>query len=146
MACFGTGIAKSLPPFFIFVALPFLDWVFGEEHDQEPRVPASSWSYGIILHVAAALHMAAMLHTIYCSALPGMSATQMVQLSVNQGLCSCVAVNTAHELLHLRRKASRFLADALLASCCYLHWPYSHKAHHAQVRLLLQILQRTQLA
>lgn len=128
------GVLKCLPILFSFAALPLLDWILGEEDAQELGVPSTQWTYGTIFYVFVALHITALLSTIYVSSLPGTTALQLLLLCLNQGVAGGYAINTAHELTHHSNRTHKFLGEALLTSCCYKHWPYSHRAHHSQVR------------
>lgn len=119
---------------FGFLAIPLLDWMLGEEEAQELQAPSTPWTYGIIFYVFVGLHMASLLNTIYHCSLPGTSALQMLLLCLNQGLAGGCATNVAHELTHHSNKVDKFLGEVLLTTCCYRHWPYSHRAHHVQVR------------
>ena len=40
----------------------------------------------------------------------------------------------AHELLHSLRPLDKALSNLLLCSVGYMHWTYSHLAHHRNVR------------
>lgn len=128
------AMLKSLPMLFTFAVLPLLDWMLGEEDAQELGTPSSPWTYDIIFHVFAILHMASLLNTIWVASLPGTSALMVLLLCLNQGVAGGYAINLAHELTHHSNRVHKFLGEALLTSCCYQHWPYSHRAHHAQVR------------
>lgn len=127
------GMLKCLPMLFTFAALPLLDWILGEEDAQELGTPSSPWPYDVTFYGFAALHMASVLTTVYIASLPGTSALQILLLCLNQGVTGGYAINTAHELTHHSNKAHKALGEALLTSCCYKHWPHSHRAHHAQV-------------
>lgn len=127
------GMLKCLPMLFTFAVLPLLDWMLGEEDAQELGTPSSPWTYDITFYGFAALHMASLVNTIYIASLPGTSALQLLLLCLNQGVTGGYAINIAHELTHHSNRAHKFLGEALLTSCCYQHWPHSHRAHHSQV-------------
>lgn len=46
----------------------------------------------------------------------------------------------AHELLHSIRPLDKALSNLLLCSVGYMHWTYSHLAHHRNVRHRLACL------
>jgi fatty acid desaturase len=59
--------------------------------------------------------------------------TCCVGVVISMGCEGGLALTAAHELIHSKRWADRFMGDALLATFFYMHWAHSHLAHHIKV-------------
>lgn len=128
-----------LSPLFVFVAVPFLDWMIGPDQSRppEPAVPrvAVIWLQAIPrMYVFMWLGTLAWAATLLPNdSIPAATATWLlVSMAANSAFAACVA----HELLHWQAPFDRGLARLIMATVAYGQFPIEHLHHHRQVGIV----------
>lgn len=121
------------PFIFVFIFVPFVDYVLGE-NKLNPEQKSLAWSHPIIW--APILYLYVITHFVVLAvALNKTQHLSLIELSVFAtavGLYTGgLGITVAHELIHKKGKGGRLTADILLATVCYTHFATEHiKGHH----------------
>ncbi|GAB4814513.1 hypothetical protein N2152v2_001559 [Parachlorella kessleri] len=153
---FSTAVSYTAV-IYVFVAIPLLDLLFGQdlrdplELPFKPKRPGGSiadketgklvggaaggcseWAYRFLVYAFIPVHYGVLLFAmrVACSGLVHPLAAMGVTLSA--GFAGGMVFTVSHELLHGSR-FDRFCSNLLLASVGYMHWTESHLAHHIKV-------------
>ena len=120
----------------LFVLLPALDSLFGVagQWREAPDLAFNKFFRGVTwlwVPVQALLFFWVLRHV----ANGGVSRTELICASISLGLISgAIGVTFAHEMIHRRAEAERFLGHVLLAMVSYTHFAVNHvHGHHRWV-------------
>ncbi|MFB9443341.1 alkane 1-monooxygenase [Dactylosporangium vinaceum] len=138
----GSAWAWWLTPFVVFVLIPAVDLIFGEDRQNPPEdvVPALQRSpyYRWITYLYLPAQYASLVTGCWVwqswlshGAVDLVGATG---LTLTVGIVNGVAINTAHELGHKRESVERWLSKIALAPTGYGHFFVEHnRGHHVRV-------------
>lgn len=134
----GNEIALFLPLFLIYVIIPALDWMLGEDLNNPPEevVPQLSKDnyYRRLLHFTGPMHFISFFVCVYWAGTQSLSWWGFLGLTIATGIASGLGLNTSHELGHKSDKLDRLLAKLVLAVSGYGHFCIEHNAgHHRHV-------------
>ena len=125
-------VFPCLSPATIFVAVPWLDFVVGE--DLTNRGPTSSrWDryHYALPHAYVVLWLLCLAWTGYELDMPNLASVDRAGLLVAAGIASAFATCAAHELVHRGRHSDQWAARIAMAMVCYGHFVVEHLHHHA---------------
>ena len=125
-------------PFFIFVAIPFLDWLNGEDQSNPPEevVPTLEKEpyYRYMVYAAAVALYVSFFWGVWMLIHGGLAWHELAGLTVSLGIITGISINTAHELGHKPSRFERILAKICLAPSMYGNFYVEHnKGHHVRV-------------
>lgn len=121
---------------FLFLMIPMLDLVIGEDPEQPPETPRPRFSvYEIPLLLWPPVMTATLLWTFHFLSSHELSGTTwwgtVVALGIINGV---VGINVGHELCHRSGRLERVAAEILLTGCSYSHFSVEHVyGHHRHV-------------
>lgn len=123
---------------YVYVVLPLLDLVLGEDHSNVPSHAVDSLLkdryFDVLVYSFVYLQYALLLWGGYVLLHDPLALWQKIGLMVSIGLFGGTIINVAHELIHRSSEVARFHANMALASVCYLHWGLEHvQGHHRHV-------------
>lgn len=134
----GIGAFLWMGPVWIFLLIPLLDWVLGEDRANPPdsavaQLEASRY-YRWITYAYLPLQYATLVWAAWLVAHHQLPVIDMVGLALTVGLVGGVGINTAHELGHKRDGTERWLSRVALAQTWYGHFFVEHnRGHHSRV-------------
>jgi alkane 1-monooxygenase len=122
-----------LSPTVIFVAVPLLDLVVGEDRTNEDGRAPDRWTayHYLIPHAYAFVWLACTVWTAQLLKGVGVASSGGAGLLLAAGLASAFATCAAHELLHRPGAWDQWAARTIMAICCYGHFVVEHLHHHA---------------
>ncbi|MCH8543039.1 MAG: alkane 1-monooxygenase [Alcanivorax sp.] len=125
-------------PLFVFVVIPILDVMLGEETENPPEsvVPRLEQEryYRIAVWIAVAFQYWAFLVAVQVIATASLPWYSYLGLAITTGTAMGIAINTAHELGHKTNDFERWLAKLALAPVFYGHFFVEHnRGHHVRV-------------
>ncbi len=126
-----------LPLIFVFIGIPLLDFIIGEDKKNPNETQEQNWKkfsiWGPAVYYYVITHFAILVLGIVQSR--GASISDTIILSIIVGLYTGgLGITVGHELCHKKEKIHRFFADLLLASVCYQHFAIEHvRGHHLEV-------------
>ncbi len=134
----GSEWLLAAPLLVVYVGVPLLDWLVGEDPSNPPEEivplleadPYYRWLplLTVPLHFAVLITIAAFVGTQPLS--PG----GVFALALTAGLYSGLGINTAHELGHKKESLERWAARIVLAVPAYGHFCVEHnRGHHRNV-------------
>lgn len=132
------GWTVLLLPLFTWGLFDILDLLVGlNEENADPATAESDlfW-YRLITLIWAPLQLAMIFGTIwYTTHASHLTAVELILLFAGIGVVSgAVGIVYAHELMHQKNRAERWLGDILLASVLYAHFRTEHlRVHHLHV-------------
>jgi alkane 1-monooxygenase len=135
----GLGLFWWIGPMVIYVMIPLLDLVIGDDSSNAPE-DVVAWlerdryyrwvTYLFLPCQFAALFVGFWLMTRH----GGLAVVDRLGIAVTLGLLNGVAINTAHELGHKKEHLERWFARIALAPCGYGHFFIEHnRGHHVRV-------------
>lgn len=125
-------------PMIVFVAIPILDALVGDDGANPPD-EAYEWLsrdryYRWCVYLFLPMLLIALVIACYLWSGGELSVVDGVGLAVTVGLVSGIGINAAHELGHRTEKNERWLAKVALAPSCYGHFYVEHnRGHHVRV-------------
>lgn len=127
-----------LPIFVLYVMVPTLDWLLGEDESNPPEtlVPEleSDPYYRALTYLAVPFHYVGLVAGVWLVATQDLSWSSVLAVTLSTGLLSGLAINTGHELGHKNTALEVNLAKIVLAVPVYGHFTVEHNAgHHSQV-------------
>ncbi|MCW8844312.1 MAG: alkane 1-monooxygenase [Gammaproteobacteria bacterium] len=127
-----------IPLFFVYVMVPALDWLLGEDESNPPEtlVPEleSDPYYRVLTYIVVPLHYLSLVAGVWMAASHDLSWYSLLAVTLSTGLVSGLAINTGHELGHKNTPLETNLAKIVLAIPVYGHFTVEHNAgHHSQV-------------
>ncbi len=125
-------------PIIVFVFVPLLDALVGEDGDNAPdeeyRRISEDRYYRWCTYLFLPILLSGLLVAGYLWASYELSVLDKIGLAVTVGLVSGIGINAAHELGHRAEKHERWLAKIALAQSCYGHFYVEHnRGHHVNV-------------
>lgn len=125
-------------PIWIFVLIPLLDWIFGEDRSNPPEWAVEQLSedryYRWIVFLFVPLQYAGLVYACWVVTTHDLTWWQQLGYALTVGTVAGVAINTAHELGHKRERGERLLAKVALAQSGYGHFYVEHnRGHHHRV-------------
>jgi alkane 1-monooxygenase len=132
------GVFAYTAPFVIFVILPLLDVVVGEDEsnysEEECNVIGTQYYYRAITWAFVPIYYVVLLYAIYHSVSANLSLYELFGNIWSMGIFAGFNIVVAHELGHKQNRFEKTLAKILLHGVCYGHFMNEHnKGHHAQV-------------
>ncbi|XTZ16462.1 alkane 1-monooxygenase [Micromonospora echinospora] len=137
-AATGGWWAWWLAPLLVFGAIPVVDLLVGDDHENPPEaaVPRLAgdryYRWLTYLYLPAQYAGLALGCAVWVRDEPG--AVAGAGVAVTLGIVNGIAINTAHELGHKRERTERWLAKIALAPTGYGHFQVEHnRGHHVRV-------------
>ncbi len=124
-------------PAFVFVGIPLLDLLFGQDDSNVSEVDYKKvktfWAFTLIPRVYALGQFAFLIWAVHMSATMDMTTWLTFALAVGL-VTGAVGINLAHELGHKTNRTDQRLSQFLLFQVNYMHFFIEHnKGHHAHV-------------
>ncbi len=134
----GWSVFWWFSPFFVYVIIPALDYLVGEDTENPPEemVPAlvQDKYYRYAVMAAIPIQIAVFVWGGYMAVHGGLNWFEWLGLLVSVGMTAGIAINTGHELGHQTDPVERWLAKLSLAPGCYGHFFVEHnRGHHVRV-------------
>ncbi|MBF6328023.1 alkane 1-monooxygenase [Nocardia transvalensis] len=134
----GAPVFWWIGPIIIFIVIPVLDWVVGEDgnnpRDEDYETLSNDRYYRWCTFLFLPVQLIGLL--IACAMWAGdeLSIVDKLGLAATLGFVSGIGINAAHELGHRVERAEQWLAKIALAQSGYGHFFVEHnKGHHARV-------------
>ncbi len=134
----GSPVFWWIGPIIIFIVIPVLDWVVGEDgvnpRDEDYERLSNDKYYRWCTFLFLPVQLIGLL--IACAMWAGdeLSLVDKLGLAATLGFVSGIGINAAHELGHRVESAENWLAKIALAQSGYGHFFVEHnKGHHARV-------------
>jgi alkane 1-monooxygenase len=134
----GLAIMWWVGPAIVFVLIPSLDFAFGKDSENPPD-SAIKWLeqdryYRWCTYVFIPLQYASLVFACWIWSTKGLSFAENLGLAVTVSMVAGIAINTAHELGHKRKKHEKWLSKVALAQTFYGHFFIEHnRGHHVRV-------------
>ena len=135
-----TGLALFwwFGPIFVFIGIPILDHLLGEETENPPEavVPHLEQDnyYRVAVWIAVIFQYWAFLVAVQVAVTAALPWYSYLGLAITTGTAMGIAINTAHELGHKTNRFERGLAKLALAPVFYGHFFVEHnRGHHVRV-------------
>lgn len=134
----GNEIWLLLPLVLVYVAIPILDQLIGEDTNNPPPEVVMQLDndryYRILTYLAVPLHFVALIGAAWWATNQNLSGWAFIGLAVVAGVTSGLGINTGHELGHKKSRLERTLAKIVLAVPIYGHfWLEHNRGHHRNV-------------
>lgn len=125
-------------PIIILIAIPFLDWVVGEDgtnpRDEDYELLSNDRYYRWCTYMFLPIQVVGLIIAAYMWAGDDLSVVDKLGLAATLGFVSGIGINAAHELGHRVERLERWLSKMALAQSAYGHFFVEHnKGHHARV-------------
>jgi len=127
-----------LPPVILYVVIPAMDWIFGEDSSNPPEsaMPALAADryYRWAIFAAVPAYLASWGTMAWYASSHALTWYQWLPLAVSAGIGCGLAINIAHELGHQTDGIERWLAKLTLSPGAYGHFYVEHnRGHHVRV-------------
>jgi len=137
-ARFGSDGWLLLPLAVVYLLVPLLDWILGEDLSNPPEavVPQleADFYYRVLPWLTVPLYMLGLVVATWYAVTAGLNWPAWLVLAYAAGLVGGLAVNTGHELGHKRSWPDPLFARLALAIPVYGHFSVEHNfGHHRQV-------------
>ena len=134
----GLGVFWWFGPIFVFGVMPLLDTLVGKDADNPPDSAIKHLEedrfYRWCTYLYLPLQYGSLVGASALWAGGGLSTLESLGLALTVGCVSGIAINTAHELGHKRKRAERWLSKVALAQTFYGHFFIEHnRGHHVRV-------------
>ena len=134
----GQEVFWWIGPIVVFVAIPILDSVVGEDGANVPESEYERLSndrfYRWCTYLFLPILLSGLLVSSYLWAGTELSVLNKIGLAVTVGIVSGIGINAAHELGHRAEKHERWLSKVALAQSGYGHFFVEHnRGHHVRV-------------
>jgi alkane 1-monooxygenase len=135
----GSAVFWWIGPMFVYVFIPLLDLVIGEDPSNPPeevvawleRDPYYRWITYLFLPLQFVTFFVGFWLMTRNGGLP---VIDKLGIATTLGMLNGIAINTAHELGHKKEHHERWLARVALAPCGYGHFFIEHnRGHHVRV-------------
>ena len=125
-------------PLIIYVIVPLLDRLIGEDSSNPPESAVSQLEndryYRAIVYAYIPSQFAMTIWSAWIAVYGGLSGFELLGLALTVGTINGIAINTAHELGHKKESLDRWLAKLTLAPVAYGHFFVEHnRGHHKNV-------------
>ncbi|HET6876796.1 MAG TPA: alkane 1-monooxygenase [Jatrophihabitans sp.] len=135
----GSAVFWWIGPFVIYVAIPLLDVVIGDDPSNAPA-EVIAWLerdryYRWVTYLFLPAQFAALFAGFWVMTRSGgLAVVDRLGIAATLGMLNGVAINTAHELGHKKEHLERWFARIALAPCGYGHFFIEHnRGHHVRV-------------
>ena len=134
----GLGVMWWAGPFIVFVLLPLLDAAIGKDSANPPD-SVIKWLeedryYRWCTYAFLPLQFASLIFACAMWAAGDLSFFESLGLALTVAMVGGIAINTAHELGHKRKRHERWLSKIALAQTGYGHFFIEHnRGHHVRV-------------
>ncbi len=138
VAVTGLGAFWFFGPMFVFLAMPVLDRLIGDDAANPPD-SVVQWLeqdryYRWCTFAYLPLQYASLVLACWLWARGDLGVLESLGLALTVGCVSGIAINTAHELGHKRASTERWLSKVALAQSGYGHFFIEHnRGHHVRV-------------
>jgi len=127
-----------LGPFILFVVVPLVDLIAGDDPSNPPESIVKALEedryYRWVTYLYLPLQYAGFFYGLWVIAEGGASIAGRLGMALTLGTVAGVAINTAHELGHKRDDVERWLGKIALAQSFYGHFYIEHnRGHHVRV-------------
>jgi alkane 1-monooxygenase len=134
----GLGVMWWFGPFVVFGVIPFFDLVVGKDSSNPPESVLKRLEddryYRMCTYVFIPIQYAALALACWQWSHGGLSLLDKLGLAVTVAMVGGIAINTAHELGHKRKRAEKWLSKVALAQSGYGHFFIEHnRGHHVRV-------------
>lgn len=134
----GLNIFYWSGPLWIFIGIPLLDWIFGEDKSNPPEWAVEELSsdkfYRYLTYLYIPMQYGSLIFGAWMITTRDMSWLSYIGYSLTVGTVAGVGINTAHELGHKQPKVERWAARIALAQSAYGHFYVEHnRGHHIHV-------------
>ncbi|AHH15698.1 putative alkane 1-monooxygenase [Nocardia nova SH22a] len=138
VALTGMRVFWWIGPIIVFVVIPLLDWMIGDDgsnpHDEDYEALSNDRYYRWCTYLFLPMQMLGLLIGCRLWSSAELSVVDAVGLTVTLGVVSGIGINAAHELGHRVEHLERWLAKVALAQSGYGHFYVEHnRGHHARV-------------
>jgi len=135
---FGSEAWLFLPLAVVYVVVPLLDALLGEDASNPPEEVVAELEadayYRVLLWLTVPLYLVGLAVTTSYAVSTSLSWIGWVGLAYSAGLVGGLAVNTGHELGHKRNRVDQWFARLALAVPAYGHFSVEHNfGHHRYV-------------
>lgn len=133
------GIWTFLTPLYIFLLLPFAEWIAGENKNNiSPEKEAqlkNSLSYSFLLWSHVPLQYALTGYFLWSFTFGNLAGWPLAGAILSVGISNGgVGITVAHELIHRSNKMEQWLGRAMLLTTLYMHFAIEHVyGHHKHV-------------
>jgi alkane 1-monooxygenase len=135
----GTGVFWWIGPMVIYVMIPLLDLLVGDDPSNAPE-DVVAWLeqdryYRWVTYLFLPLQFVTFVMAFWVMTRHGgLPVVDRLGVTVTLGMLNGVAINTAHELGHKKEHLERWFARIALAPCGYGHFFIEHnRGHHVRV-------------
>jgi alkane 1-monooxygenase len=135
----GLGLFWFMGPIVLYVAIPLLDVVIGDDRNNAPE-EVVAWLdqdryYRWVTYLFLPCQFAAFFAGFWLMTRNGgLPIIDKIGITTTLGMLNGVAINTAHELGHKKEHLERWFAKIALAPCGYGHFFIEHnRGHHVRV-------------
>jgi alkane 1-monooxygenase len=134
----GHTLALWFGPLFVFIVIPVLDGLLGEDDNNPPEeaVPEleKDFYYRFAVYLAVPFQFLSFFVAVGAAATLDLLWWGYLGLAITTGTSMGIAINTAHELGHKPQRHERWLAKLALAPVAYGHFFVEHnRGHHVRV-------------
>jgi alkane 1-monooxygenase len=138
VAATGRGVFGWFGPIFMYLLLPLLDTVVGDDQENPPesvvKLLEEDRYYRWCTYLYIPLQYAGLVFACWKWSSGDLSLLEDVGLAFTVGAVAGVAINTAHELGHKRKNGERWASKVALAQTGYGHFFIEHnRGHHVRV-------------
>jgi alkane 1-monooxygenase len=135
----GLGLFWWIGPMFVYVLIPLLDVVIGDDASNAPE-DVVAWLeqdryYRWITYLFLPLQFLTLFVGLWLMTRNGgLPVVDRLGIATTLGMLNGIAINTAHELGHKKEHLERWFARIALAPCGYGHFFIEHnRGHHVRV-------------
>jgi alkane 1-monooxygenase len=134
----GLGVMWWIGPLVVFGLIPLFDLVVGRDSSNPPESVLKRLEddryYRMCTYVFIPIQYAALVIAAWQWSEGGLSTADKAGLAVTVAMVGGIAINTAHELGHKRKRAEKWLSKVALAQSGYGHFFIEHnRGHHVRV-------------
>ncbi|MEV5649147.1 alkane 1-monooxygenase [Nocardia sp. NPDC052254] len=134
----GLELFWWIGPIIVFVVIPLLDWVVGDDgsnpHDADYEALSNDRYYRWCTYLFLPMQFTGLAIACRLWSSSELSVVDGLGLAVTLGVVSGIGINAAHELGHRSEHLERWLAKIALAQSGYGHFFVEHnRGHHARV-------------
>jgi alkane 1-monooxygenase len=134
----GLEVLWWIGPIIVFVAIPLVDALVGEDGVNPPDEAYKQLSndryYRWCTYAFLPVQVVALVVACYLWSSDALALVDKIGLAVTVGVGCGIGINAAHELGHRSDRLERWLSKIALAQSCYGHFYVEHnKGHHARV-------------
>ena len=135
----STGIWTYSAVFYVFLIIPFLDLILGEEKDNLPDESVASiqnkWIFDAMLYLNIPIVFGLLFVAFSSIETNDYNTLETIGIAISTGvLLATNGINVAHELGHRSSYLARFASKLLYMPCLYMHFYIEHNfGHHLNV-------------